>query len=65
MSGVRDGIVTFNPDRSLDVRNGTVVTFSYKDGHAKTVTVTNDDIAHIDGETGEVVIQKSAFGKRI
>jgi len=43
----------------MDVTNGTVVIFSYKDSRAKTVTVTNDDIAHIDGKTGEVVIQKS------
>jgi hypothetical protein len=58
-SGVRDGNITYKPDGSLDVTNGTVVTFSYSDGHAKTVTVTNDDIAHIDAKTGEVVIQKS------
>jgi hypothetical protein len=62
VSGVRDGNVTRNPDGSLDVTNGSVLTLSYKDGHAKTVTVTNDDIAHIDGETGEVVIQKSPLG---
>jgi len=59
MSGVRDGNVTHNSDGSLDVTNGTVVTFSYTDGHAKTVTVTNTDIAHIDSKTGEIVIQKS------
>lgn len=40
----------YNPDKRLDVSNGTVVTFSYKDGNAKTVTVTGDDIAHIDAE---------------
>lgn len=43
----------------MDVTNGTVVTVSYKDGRAKTVTVTGDDISHIDAKTGEVVIQKS------
>jgi hypothetical protein len=59
ISGVRDGNVRYNPDKSLDVTNGTVVTFSYKDGSAKTVTVTGDDIAHIDAVSGEVVIQKS------
>lgn len=48
----------------MDVTNGTVVTYSYKNGRAKTVTVTNTDIAHIDRETGEVVIQKSPFGQR-
>jgi hypothetical protein len=65
VSGVRDGNVRRNEDRSLDVTNGTVVTFSYKDGRAKTVTVTNNDIAHIDGTTGEVVIQKSPLGDGI
>ena len=59
ISGVREGNVRYNPDKSLDVTNGTVVMFSYKDGTAKTVTVTGDDIAHIDAESGEVVIQKS------
>lgn len=65
VSGVREGNVSYNSDGSLDVTNGTVVTFSYKDGRAKTVTVTNNDIAHIDGKTGEVVIQKSPLGNGI
>jgi hypothetical protein len=59
LSGVREGNVRRNQDGSLDVTNGTVVTLSLRDGHAKTVTVTNADVAHIDGKTGEVVIQKS------
>jgi hypothetical protein len=53
------GIQERNEDGSLEVTNGPVVTFSYKDGSAKTVTVTGDDIAYIDAKTGEVVIQKS------
>jgi hypothetical protein len=65
LSGVREGNVRRNQDGSLDVTNGTVVTLSLKDGRAKTVTVTNADIAHIDGTTGEVVIQKSPLGKGI
>jgi hypothetical protein len=59
VSGVREGNIRRKEDGSLEVTNGTVVTFSYKDGRAKTVTVTGDDIAYIDGNTGEVVIQKS------
>jgi hypothetical protein len=59
LSGVREGNVRRNRDGSLDVTNGSVVTLSLKDGRAKTVTVTNADAAHIDGKTGEVVIQKS------
>jgi hypothetical protein len=65
VSGIREGNVRRNPDKSLDVTNGTVVTFSYKDGHAKTVTVTNTDVAHIDPGTGEVVIQKAPLGDGI
>lgn len=65
LSGVREGNVRLNDDGSLDVTNGTVVTISTKDGRAKTVTVTNDDIARIDGKTGKVVIQKSPLGDRI
>ena len=65
MSGVREGNIKQNEDGSLDVTNGTIVTFSHNDGHAKTVTVTNTDIAHIDGKTGEVVIQKSPLDERI
>jgi hypothetical protein len=48
-----------NEDKSLDVTNGTVITFSWKDNHAKIITVTGEDIAHIDPKTGRVVIQKS------
>jgi hypothetical protein len=65
LSGVREGNIKRNDDGSLDVTNGTVVTLSLKDGRAKTVTVTNTDIAHIDGKTGEVVIQKSPLGDGI
>jgi hypothetical protein len=65
VSGVRDGNVTRNADGSLDMTNGTVLTFSYKTNRAKTVIVTNTDIAHIDGKTGEVVIQKSPLGDGI
>jgi hypothetical protein len=59
VSGVREGNVRQNSDRSLDVTNGTVVTLSYKDGHAKIITVTDPHIAHIDPKTGEAVIQMS------
>jgi hypothetical protein len=59
VSGVREGNVKQKDDGSLEVTNGTVVTLSYKDGRAKTVTVTGEDIAYIDAKTGEVVIQKS------
>jgi hypothetical protein len=65
VSGVREGNVRRNEDGSLDVTNGTIVSYSYKNGRAKTVTVTNTDIAHIDRETGEVVIQKSPLGNGI
>jgi hypothetical protein len=65
VSGIREGYIKRNGDGSLDVTNGTVVTLSYNNGHAKTVTVTNTDVAHIDGKTGEVVIQKSPLGDRI
>ena len=63
VSGVRDGNVTYKPD-GLDVTNGTIITFSYIDGHAKAVIVTNSDIAHIDKETGKVT-QKSPSNGRI
>jgi hypothetical protein len=65
VSGIREGNVRRNEDGNLDVTNGTVVTLSYKDGRARTVTVTNTDIAHIDKDTGEVVIQKSPLGHGI
>jgi hypothetical protein len=65
LSGVRDGNITYNRDGSLDVRNGTIVTVSTKNGRAKTVTMTNTDVAHIDAKTGEVVIQKTPLGDGI
>jgi hypothetical protein len=65
LSGVREGNIRRNGDGSLDVTNGSVVTLSLKDGRAKTVTVTNSDIARIDPKTGEVVIQKSPLGDGI
>jgi len=65
LSGVREGNIRRNSDKSLDVTNGTVIALSLKDGRAKMVTVTNNDIAHIDGKTGEVVIQKSPLGDGI
>jgi len=57
-SGIRDGNVTRNQDGSLDVTNGTVVTFSFITGRAEVVTVTSGDVAHIDAKTGLVDIQK-------
>ncbi|MDP3076652.1 hypothetical protein [Bradyrhizobium sp.] len=59
VSGVREGNIRRKEDGSLEVTNGTVVTFSCKDGRAKTITVTGEDIADIDINTGEVAIQKS------
>src|SRR5438477_2397227 len=43
-SGVREGNIRRYPDKSMDVTNGTIITFSYENGQAHTVTVTNDDI---------------------
>lgn len=66
LSGVREGNVRRNDDDgSLEVTNGAVVTFSLKNGRAKVIIVTNEDIARIDGTTGEVVIQKSPLGDGI
>jgi hypothetical protein len=64
LSGIREGNVRRNGDKSLDVTNGTVVTLSLKDGRAKTVTVTNTDIAHIDPDTGGSRHTKVPFGQR-
>jgi len=58
-SGVGEGNIARNKDGSLDVTNGTVITFSLDDNHAKIIAVTGEDIAHIDPKTGRVVIQKS------